>query len=43
MQSDEEKSIIMDEDDYIDRKNRENNREIKDKIEQELLYQRKMS
>ena len=43
MQSDEEKSIIMDEDDYIDRKNREKNREIKDKIEQELLYQRKMS
>lgn len=33
----------MDEDDYIDRKNREKNREIKDKIEQELLYQRKMS
>ena len=43
MQSDEEKSIIMDEDDYIDRKNREKNKEIKDKIEQELLYQRKMS
>jgi len=43
LQSDEEKSIIMDEDDYIDRKNREKNREIKDKIEQELLYQRKMS
>ena len=33
----------MDEDDYIDRKNREKNKEIKDKIEQELLYQRKMS
>jgi hypothetical protein len=33
LQSDEEKSIIMDEDDYIDRKNREKNKEIKYKIE----------
>ena len=33
----------MDDEDYDDRKNKEKNQELKNKIESELLYQRKMT
>ena len=33
----------MDDEDYDDRKNKKKNQELKNKIESELLYQRKMT